>query len=71
MITVIRRSPFTGKMNSMKLDITQEAYEKWASGEGPHVQDAFPHLTADEREFLISGATPEEWEKYMKEPEEE
>jgi hypothetical protein len=25
------------------------------------VQDAFPHLSADEREFLMSGATPAEW----------
>jgi hypothetical protein len=26
------------------------------------VQDAFPQLDADQREFLISGITPEEWD---------
>lgn len=31
--------------------------------DGAFVQDAFPMLSADYREFLISGITPEEWEK--------
>lgn len=26
------------------------------------IQDRFPHLTPDEREFLISGLTPADWE---------
>ena len=30
---------------------------------GKFVQDAFPRLNADEREFLISGMTPEKWEE--------
>ncbi len=30
---------------------------------GSMMQDAFYFLTADEREFLISGTTPEEWAK--------
>ena len=28
---------------------------------GAFVQDAFPFLTANEREFLISGITPAQW----------
>ena len=28
---------------------------------GLTVQDAFPFLTADQREFLMSGLTPQEW----------
>jgi len=27
------------------------------------VQDAFPHLSADDREFIISGCTAEEFER--------
>jgi hypothetical protein len=28
----------------------------------PLMQDQFPYLTPEQREFLISGTTPEEWE---------
>jgi hypothetical protein len=31
----------------------------------PHVQDAFPQLDADHREFLMTGITPEEWAELM------
>lgn len=30
---------------------------------GAKIQDAFPFLSSDEREFLISGLTPETWNK--------
>lgn len=30
---------------------------------GVLMQDAFPFLTADEREFLMSGTTPKKWEE--------
>lgn len=37
---------------------------------GVLIQDAFPTLAADEREFLMSGITKEEWESiFGKEPE--
>jgi len=29
---------------------------------GLHIQDAFSFLTASEREFLMTGLTPEEWD---------
>ena len=56
---ITKTSMFTGKTNSMDLDITQEQWTKWR--EGMLIQDAMPNLTADEREFMISGVTPEEW----------
>lgn len=28
---------------------------------GVKVQDAFPYLSSDEREFILTGITPEEW----------
>lgn len=34
------------------------AYER-----GALMQEAFPYLTPDEREFLMTGLTPEEWEE--------
>lgn len=54
-------SLFSGKENEMDLDITKEQLDRWQSGE--LIQNVMPHLTPDEREFLISGTTPEEWEE--------
>jgi len=36
----------------------------------PHqmIQNAFPHLSAEEREFLLSGVTPAEWEEKIAKP---
>jgi hypothetical protein len=32
---------------------------------GKHAQDAFPYLSLDDREFLISGYSPEGWDLAM------
>lgn len=61
---VIKRvDPFTGKLNELDLPITAEQLERWQNGE--LIQRVFPNLSADEREFLISGITPGTWEEYM------
>ena len=49
----------SGKMNTMDLPISNEQIESWQSGS--FVQDVFPDLTSDQREFLITGITPNEW----------
>ena len=52
------------------LDETQ--YEQWVNQPRqtrPHIQDAFPQLTADEREFILSGLTSEEFRKLFGDPE--
>ena len=56
---IIRKSPFSGKINSLDLDVTGEQLERWMAGE--LIQNAMPHLTPDEREFLMTGITSEEW----------
>lgn len=61
---VFKVSIISGKQVGMDLDITPEQYEKWKSGEGL-VQDIFPNLSAPQREFLISGITPEDWDSVM------
>lgn len=60
MISVIKRSQLTGMLHTMTLDVTDEQIEKYKNGEGL-IQDIFPNLTPDEREFIHSGITPEEW----------
>lgn len=56
-----RISDFTGKKNYLELDIDEGAYFLWMSGAGPLIQDAFPRLSAGEREFMMTGITPQEW----------
>ena len=61
MIEVKRRSSISGKMNTRMLPITQEQVDEWVE-EGTMIQNAFPWLNDNEREFLLSGATEEEWD---------
>jgi hypothetical protein len=67
-IKVARQSPFTGKLNVMKLNISEQEYtrrlEKWMGGE--LIQNAFPMLSAGEREFIKTGITPKEWDEMFK-----
>ena len=67
---VRRENIFTGRVRELELDVTQEQIERWHNGE--LIQNAMPHLSADEREFLVSGMLPEEWDAYISdgEPEE-
>jgi|TARA_R110001632_G_scaffold127569_1_gene241344 hypothetical protein len=63
MITITRRSPLTGKTNTMRLDLSEGALHAWKGG--MLAQDAMPNLSADEREFVMTGITPYEWEEYI------
>jgi hypothetical protein len=56
-----RTSLLSGLYHEMEVDITQEQVIRIEGGE--HVQRVVPHLSADIREFLINGITPEEWTK--------
>lgn len=57
---ITRTSMFTGKESSMELDITPEQEDAYKAG--ALIQNAFPNLTADERESYKTGVTPEEWD---------
>jgi len=63
MITITRRSPLSGETNSMWLDLSEGALLAWKGG--MLAQDAMPNLSADEREFVMTGITPYEWEEYI------
>lgn len=60
MIKITRMSLVSGKEHTLDLDVTLEEIKKWESG--VLAQNAFPRLTPAEREFIISGITPEEWD---------
>lgn len=57
-----KRSVITGNINTMELPITEKEVEAWQDS-GELVQNFFPQLTPDQREFLVTGATPEEWDE--------
>lgn len=57
---VTRKHPFTGETNCRDLPITIEEVVRWNSGE--LIQNVWPHLSADDREFILSGIT--DWEKF-------
>jgi len=52
-----------GNIKTMTLNIDEELFEKqlelWR--DGMLIQDAFPMLSFDEREFIMTGLTPEDW----------
>ena len=60
-IQVTKQSVITRKMNTIELPITQEHLDMYETVGDILVQDAFPNLDIGQREFLISGITPQEW----------
>lgn len=58
-ITMI--SPITGMINTMDVDVTEVQIMQWQNG--MLIQDAMPDLSVDEREFIMTGTTPADWEK--------
>lgn len=60
---ITRRSPFSGKENTMDIpQLTLFELQNYETGRAP-IQVALRHLSADEREFIMTGITPEEWPK--------
>jgi hypothetical protein len=58
---IARRSPFSGTINTKDLPITPEELERWKAG--ALVQNVWPNLSADDREFIMTGITAEEWDE--------
>ena len=56
-----RKSLATGIVRELDLPITREQLENYYNG--MLVQHAFPNLSDDQREFIVSGITKEEWEQ--------
>ena len=59
-IWVSKQSPVSGEINKISIKVNMESYERYLKGE-ISVQKIEPLLTPDEREFLLSGITSEEW----------
>ena len=58
---IMRTSPFTGITRMREITVTQEQLDRWQAGE--LIQNAMPNLSADDREFVMTGITAEEWDE--------
>jgi len=58
-----RTSPVTGIVRELDLDITNEEIQSYKDGQ--LLQDAFPRLNADEREYFKTGIWGDEWDQFI------
>jgi|LauGreDrversion4_2_1035121.scaffolds.fasta_scaffold885007_2 hypothetical protein len=60
---ITRISQISNTHNSMELDITYEQLDRVNNRHLSKelIQDIVPNLSKEEREFLITGITPKEW----------
>ena len=56
---IAKTSSLSSKTHEMEIDVSDKQITLWM--EGALIQDVMPNLTPEEREFLISGITPDEW----------
>lgn len=59
MMKITRISSFSGKRNTLVVNCTEKEYDSWLAGE--LIQNAMPNVSAEHREFILTGITPEEW----------
>lgn len=59
-VAVTTKSSFTGAVNTMTLPVTEAQLDRFFRREAL-IQDIFPDLSDEQREFLLTGVTPAEW----------
>lgn len=59
---ITRTSMVTGIQRTLNLDVTPEQLASYQAG-GLLLQDAFPNLSAADREFIKTGVTNDEWQQ--------
>ena len=67
-LEVLCLSPYSEKFNSRSIPCTKEQLEEWLFS-GKTIQAALGFLSVHDREFLMSGLLPEEWEAIFSEDE--
>jgi len=56
---ITKQSALSGKTHTKDIIVTQEQIDAWKGG--MMIQDAMPNVSDDDREFLLTGITPDEW----------
>lgn len=57
---ITKVSLLTDKESTQDIPVTVDQIDRWRKGE--LIQNAMPNLTADQREFIMTGITKEEWD---------
>lgn len=57
---ITKKSAFTGIEHTLDIPVTQAQIDAWKSGVS--IQTAMPNLSADDREFIKTGVTAQEWD---------
>ena len=55
-----KKSGLTGNTSVREIAVTASQISRWQGGE--LIQRVMPELSNDDREFLMTGITPEEWD---------
>ena len=61
---ITRTSILSNKTRTRDINLTQDQLDAWESS--VLAQNAFPHLSADDREFIMTGITSDEWDAAFK-----
>ncbi len=63
MMEITRTSGLTGKTRTIEMDVNPDQLANWKGG--MLIQDAMPTLSPDEREFIMTGITSDEWDTHF------
>jgi hypothetical protein len=63
---ITRTSRYSGITRTRDIDITQDQYDNWLSGNG-HIQNIMSNISDSDREFILSGVTEAEWDEAFSE----
>ena len=67
---ITRKSMLTGIERTIDLPVSMDQLNAYLY-EGVLLQHAFPNLSPDQREFILTGSTPEEWDEAFPEVDDE
>lgn len=65
-IKLVKTSPLSGKTNSMTITLNMYDFEVLYKQHKLPIQEAMPYLNSDEREFIMTGIIPSEWDNFFK-----
>lgn len=61
-----RKSVITGIERTRDIPVNPDDMIAWETG-SCNIQDVMPYLNDNDREFILSGITPEEWDRVFSE----
>jgi hypothetical protein len=56
-----RKSVITGIERTLSIPVNPDDYTSWQTGLGT-IEELMPYLTDTDRDFILSGITPDEWD---------